>query len=127
MDWLQATGRLVSILCLVAASSTAKSEPVPLRIGVLGDQSGPYAAIGGPGAVLAAQMAVSDFGGQVLGRKIEIVSADMQNKPDLASVIARKWFDVENVEAIVDLPTSSVALAVNEVGREKKKLVFVTA
>lgn len=127
MTWFQSALRLVSIFCLVAASSTAKSEPAPLRIGVLGDQSGPYAAIGGPGAVLAAQMAVSDFGGHVLDRKIEIVSADMQNKPDLASVIARKWFDVENVEAIVDLPTSSVALAVNEVGREKKKLVFVTA
>lgn len=115
---------------LLAIAATFISLPAvaePLRIGVLGDQGGPYSGIGGPGAVLAAKMAVEDFGAQALGRPVEIISADMQNKPDIATGIARKWFDQEGVEAIVDLPTSSVALAVNEIGREKKKLVLVTA
>jgi len=115
-----------AILGLLAAPP-ANAQSNPIRIGVLGDQSGPYSAIGGPGAVLATKMAVSDFGGSVLGRRIEVVSADMQNKPDLAAVIARKWFETEGVEAVVDLPTSSVALAVNEIGRVKNKFVFVTA
>jgi branched-chain amino acid transport system substrate-binding protein len=98
-----------------------------IKIGVLGDESGPYSDLGGPGSVLAAQMAADDYGGRVLGKPIEIVSADMQNKPDIASSIARRWFDVEGVDAIADVPLTSVALAVQSVAREKKKILLITA
>jgi branched-chain amino acid transport system substrate-binding protein len=89
---------------------------------VLNDMSSLYADIGGKGSVLAAQMAVDDFGGKVLGAPIEIVSGDHQNKPDIGAGIARKWIDSDHVDAIVDVPTSSVALAIQQVTREKKRL-----
>ena len=92
-----------------------------IKIGVLGDQSGPYSDLGGPGSVLAAQMAADDYGGKALGKPIEIIAADMQNKPDVASSIARHWFDVEGVDAIADVPLTSVALAVQSVAREKRR------
>ena len=98
-----------------------------IKIGILGDQSGPYSDLGGPGSVLAAQMAADDYGGKVLGKPIEIVAADMQNKPDVASSIARHWFDVEGVDAIADVPLTSVALAVQSVAREKKRMLLITA
>jgi branched-chain amino acid transport system substrate-binding protein len=85
-----------------------------------------YADIGGRGSVLAAQMAVEDFGGKVLGAPIEIVSGDHQNKPDIGAAIARKWIDTDHVDAIVDVPTSSVALAIQEVTREKKRLFLMS-
>jgi branched-chain amino acid transport system substrate-binding protein len=81
-----------------------------------------YADIGGPGALVAARMAVEDFGAAKKGLKVEIIGADHQNKPDIGTSIARQWFDVDKVDAIVDVPTSSVALAVNEVVREKNKV-----
>jgi branched-chain amino acid transport system substrate-binding protein len=98
-----------------------------VKIGILGDQSGPYSDLGGPGSVLAAQMAADDYGGKVLGKPIEIIAADMQNKPDVASSIARHWFDVDGVDAIADVPLTSVALAVQSVAREKKKMLLITA
>ncbi|HEX2653503.1 MAG TPA: ABC transporter substrate-binding protein, partial [Xanthobacteraceae bacterium] len=88
-----------------------------VKIGVLNDMSGLYADLSGKGSVWAAQQAVEDFGAAAKGLKVEIVSADHQNKPDVGSNIARSWFDVDKVDMIVDVPTSSVALAINEVAR----------
>jgi branched-chain amino acid transport system substrate-binding protein len=96
-----------------------------VKIGILNDQSGVYADYGGKSSIEAARMAVEEFGGEVLGHKIEIVTADHQNKPDLASNIARRWYDTEGVDMITELTTSSVALAVQEVTKEKKKIDIV--
>jgi branched-chain amino acid transport system substrate-binding protein len=98
-----------------------------LKIGVLTDESGPYSDSAGPGSVLAAQMAVDDFGGSVKGHKIEVVHADTANKPDVAVNVARRWFDAEGVAAIVDLPVTPVAYAVQEVAKQKNKTVMITA
>lgn len=97
-----------------------------VRIGVLNDMSGPYADITGQSSLLAVQMAVEDFGGTVLGRKIEVVSADHQNKPDLGSAIARKWYDQQGVDAIIGVGSSAVALAVRSYAREKGKIDIYT-
>lgn len=94
-----------------------------ITLGVLTDLSGPYASITGPGSVAAAQMAIDDFGGKVLGKPIKLISADHLNKPDVGSTIARKWFDVEGVDAIFDLTNSAVALAVLEVARQRSRVV----
>jgi branched-chain amino acid transport system substrate-binding protein len=96
-----------------------------VKIGVLTDLSGPSATADGPGSVTAAQMAVDDFGGQVLGKPITVISADHQLKPDIASGIASRWYDVEQVDLIVDVPVSAVGLAVQHVATEKKKLLIV--
>jgi len=97
-----------------------------VKIGVLSDMSSLYADIGGPGSVAAARMAVEDFGAAKKGMKVEIVSADHQNKPDVGSAIARQWYDVDKVDVIVDVPTSSVALAVSEVTKQKGKAFLVS-
>jgi branched-chain amino acid transport system substrate-binding protein len=97
-----------------------------VKIGVLNDQSGTYADLGGPGAVVAAQMAADDFGGTVLGKKIEIVFADHQNKPDVASNIVNQWIDTENVDVVADVPTSSVALAVQEITKNKNRIFLIS-
>src|SRR5438093_8381352 len=97
-----------------------------VKIGVLNDMSGLYADLSGQGSVVAAQMAVEAFGGNVGGAKIEVVGADHQNKADIGSNIARQWFDVDGVDVIVDVPTSSVALAVSDVTREKNKVLLVS-
>jgi branched-chain amino acid transport system substrate-binding protein len=97
-----------------------------IKIGVLNDMSGLYSDLAGPGSVVAAKMAVEDFGAAAKGMKVEIVGADHQNKPDVGSTIARTWFDRDNVDVIVDVPTSSVALAVNEIAREKNKVFLVS-
>src|SRR5690242_17736182 len=96
-----------------------------VKIGILNDQSGVYADYGGKYSVEAAKMAIEDFGGEVLGHKIEMVTADHQNKPDLATAIARRWYDAEGVDMITELTTSSVALAVQELSKEKKKIDIV--
>lgn len=95
-----------------------------IRIGVLNDQSGPYGDFGGRTSVIAAQMAVEDFGGKVLGQTVEIVTGDHQNKPDIASSIARRWFDVDNVSAVTDLTNSAVALAVQTIAADKGKVTL---
>lgn len=112
---------------MLVTPATAQSTSAPLRIGVLNDQSGIYADLSGQGSVIAARMAVEDFGGKVLDRLIEIIFADHQNKPDVGSALASRWYDAENVAAIVDVPVSSVALAVQEVARERKKIVLFSA
>jgi branched-chain amino acid transport system substrate-binding protein len=121
--------RLIAILALAAAASltsAAQAEDLTVKIGVLNDMSSLYADIGGQGSVIAAKMAVEDFNPAAHGMKVEIVNADHLNKPDVGSNIARQWFDVDHVDAIVDVPTSSVALAINEVVREKNKVFLVS-
>jgi branched-chain amino acid transport system substrate-binding protein len=111
----------VASAVLLAAPASAQG----VKIGILNDQSGVYADYGGKWSVEAARMAIEDFGGEVLGHKIELVTADHQNKPDLATSIARRWYDVENVDMITELTTSSVALAIHELSKEKKKIDIV--
>lgn len=95
-----------------------------LKIAVLNDMSGVYADYQGIGSVIAAQMAVEDYGGKAAGRKVEVISADHQNKPDVGAAIARKWFDTDGVDMIADIPNSAVALAVSNIVRDKNK-VFI--
>jgi branched-chain amino acid transport system substrate-binding protein len=109
---------LTTALTLVAAGVAAADDKV-VRIGALSDQSGLYSDLGGPGSTLAAQMAVEDSGLTGKGWKIDIISGDHQNKPDIGTSIARQWFDVDKVDIIVDVPNSGVALAVNNVVKEK--------
>jgi branched-chain amino acid transport system substrate-binding protein len=111
------------MVCGVVASAPASAQGV--KIGILNDQSGVYADFGGKGSIEAAKMAIEDFGGSVLDHKIELVTADHQNKPDLAATIARRWYDTEGVDMITDLTTSSVALAVQQNTAEKKKIDIV--
>ena len=113
-------------LALAAAAAHAQT-PKPLRIGVMTDMAGMTMDVVGPGSVIAAKMAAEDFGGKVGARPIEIVTGDHQNKPDVGAVLARKWFDLDGVDAIVDLPNSSVALAVQEVARNANRVVMHTA
>jgi branched-chain amino acid transport system substrate-binding protein len=94
-----------------------------VKIGVMNDQSGTYADIAGPGSTLAAKMAVEDFKAKEKGLNVEVVFADHQNKPDIGSQIANKWYDADGVDVIVDVPTSSVALAINQITKDKGKAV----
>jgi branched-chain amino acid transport system substrate-binding protein len=100
----------------------ARAEAPPLRIGVLNDMSGVYADYQGIGSVIAAELAVADFGAPPAGRAVEVLSADHQNKPDLGAAIARRWIDTEGVDMILDVPNSAVALAVAEIVREKNRV-----
>ena len=104
----------------VIAAPLPRAQARPFRIGVLNDQSGFYADSGGLGGVTAVQMAVKDFGGSVLGRPIEILSADHQNKPDIGSAVARRWFDAEGVDVIVDPAENSHRLG-GATGRERTR------
>jgi branched-chain amino acid transport system substrate-binding protein len=107
-------------------TAPAIAQDGPVKLGVLTDMSSLYADNGGQGSVVAAQMAVDDFGGQVLGRPIQIVAGDHQNKADVGGTIARRWIENENVEVILDVPNSAVALAVQGITRDKKKLFLAT-
>jgi branched-chain amino acid transport system substrate-binding protein len=109
---------------LLATSAALAADPTPLRIGVLNDLNGMASDFQGIGSVIAAQMAVQDYGGKVAGRPIEVISADHQLKPDVGANIARRWFDTQSVELILDVPISSVALAVNEIARDKNKVLI---
>jgi branched-chain amino acid transport system substrate-binding protein len=103
----------------LAAGNLAVAQDKTVKIGSLSDQSGLYADLGGPGSTLAAQMAVEDSGMTAKGWKIDVISGDHQNKPDVGTAIARQWFDVDKVDVIVDVPNSGVALAVKNVIKEK--------
>jgi branched-chain amino acid transport system substrate-binding protein len=118
---------LLMATALVAAPALAqeKISGGKVKIGILNDQSGPYSDFGGKWSVEAARMAIEEFGGKVLGKPIELVDADHQNKPDLASNIARQWYDAEGVDMIAELTTSSVALAVQALSKEKNKIDMV--
>ena len=122
---LAAIFSFAAALALTVTASAQMSGDM-VKIGVLNDMSGLYADITGPGSVEAARMAIADFGGSVNGKKIELVSADHQNKPDIGSAIANQWFGNDGVDAIVDVPTSSVALAVQEVARNKNKVFLIS-
>ena len=113
-------------MALSAGAAQAQVSDGVIKIGVMNDMSGLYADIAGPGSVVAARMAVEDFGAAKKGMKVEIVSADHQNKPDVGSSIARQWYDVDKVDAIFDVPTSSVALAISQITRDKGKAFLVS-
>ena len=113
-------------LILTASTAMAQFSGNVIKIGVLNDQSSLYADITGQGSVLAARMAVEDAGGKVAGIPVEVVFADHQNKPDIGTSLARQWLERDGVDVIVDVPTSSVALAINEVVREKNSVFLVS-
>src|SRR5690606_32269651 len=115
-----------ALFAATAISSAAEISDGKVKIGILNDQSGVYADFGGKWSFEAAKMAVEDFGGEVLGAPIEVITADHQNKPDIAANIARQWYDTEQVDSIMELTTSSVALAVQGISKEKKKIDIVT-
>jgi branched-chain amino acid transport system substrate-binding protein len=125
---------LLSMVANVAVGQAAKAAAAKagaisgdkVIVGVMNDMSGLYADIGGPGSVEAAKMAVQDFGGKVLGKPVEVVFADHQNKPDVGANKAREWYDTQGVDMIVDVPTSSVAIAVGKVAGEKKRVFIDT-
>src|SRR3984885_12304848 len=110
------SGVLAPMLALAASTALAQDKP-PLKLGGLLDMSGLYADITGPGSEMAAKMAAEDFGGEVLGRKIEIIAADHLNKADLAASLARDMFDNQDVEMIYDVAASATALAAGEVAK----------
>jgi branched-chain amino acid transport system substrate-binding protein len=113
------------LICGTLVSSAAQAADKVI-IGVLGDQSGVVADVGGRGSVIAAKMAVADFGGTVLGKPIEIRDADHQEKVDIASSIARQWFDSDGVDAIADLPNTGVVLALQDIARTRRKTLLVS-
>src|SRR5690242_13881924 len=114
-------------LACVLFSVPAFSQNNAVKIGVLDDMSGPYAENTGPGDVAAARFAIADFGGSVLGKPIELVSADFQSKVDVGVGIAKRWYDDENVDLILGIPNSAIALALVKVAEEKNRIVMPTA
>ena len=121
------TALLLALLVPGAALAQGKgiSDDV-VRIGVLTDMTGYYSDLAGPGSALAARMAAQDFGGKVLGKPIDVISADHQLKADVASNTARKWIDEQQVDAVVDLVSSSTALAVMPIVNEKKRIALLS-
>ncbi|MGA2945270.1 MAG: ABC transporter substrate-binding protein, partial [Xanthobacteraceae bacterium] len=126
---MRSRSRIVSsaALLIIGLSSPAMAAGDIVRIGVLNDQAGVFSDSTGRGSVIAAEMAAKDYGGKVAGKRIEIIAADHQNKPDVGASIARTWFDRDGVDAIADLGNSAVALAVNEIARQKNKTILVSA
>jgi branched-chain amino acid transport system substrate-binding protein len=118
----------IQYLALIAAAllSGAAQAQTSINIGILTDMSSVYSDLTGVGSVVAAKLAVEDFGAAAKGIKVEIVGADHQNKPDVGANIANTWFDVDKVDVIVDVPNSGVALAVSEIARQKNKLFLAT-
>lgn len=119
---------LISLMLTAVISSPAMAQfsDNKIVIGVMGDQSGVVADVGGPGSILAARMAVADFGGSIEGVPVEIVTADHQNKPDVAAAIAREWFDQAGVDVIVDLPHSGAVFGLMTIATEKKRSLLVS-
>src|ERR1700760_4305538 len=115
---------LLGTALALASASFALAQDKTVKIGALSDQSGLYADLGGPGSTLAAQMAGEDSGRAAKGWKIDIISGDHQNKPDIGTTIARQWFDVDKVDVIVDVPNSGVALAVSNLVKEKNGVLL---
>src|SRR5262249_30762384 len=120
---------LIGLLCAGLLLNGCADAPGPgggFRIGILNDQSGPYVDIGGKTSVDAARMAVEEMGGKVLGKSIEIIVGDHQNKPDIASALVRRWFDVDGVSAVAELTNSAVALAVQQIAKEQGRITLST-
>ncbi|HUA55252.1 MAG TPA: ABC transporter substrate-binding protein [Candidatus Sulfotelmatobacter sp.] len=120
---MRVLARSAMALAFLVGAGSAPPAAAQVKIGVLSDLSSLYSDIGGKGSFEAAKMAAEDAGA-VLGQPVQVISADHQNKPDVGSAIARQWYDTDGVDVITDVPTSSVALAVNEVSREKQKLAL---
>jgi branched-chain amino acid transport system substrate-binding protein len=118
---------LAALLALGPATARAQISDGVIKIGVLNDQSGLYADLAGQGSVVAARMAVEDYGAEKKGMKVEVIFADHQNKADVGSAIARQWYDVDKVDLIVDVPNSGVALAVSQITRDKGKAFIVSS
>ncbi|MHC2243273.1 ABC-type branched-subunit amino acid transport system substrate-binding protein [Bradyrhizobium elkanii] len=116
----------IAAMCLSFAAGAARAEDGVLRVGIITDMSGQYSDGNGPGSVIAAQMAAEEIGGTVAGRKIEIISADHQNKPDVATGIVRNWIDNKGVDVVAEGVNSAVALAIQTVTRERKKLFLIS-
>lgn len=129
MKNVRRTAMAGSVAVLTAFAATgAHAQTISdgvVKIGVLTDMSGQFSHESGEGAVTAVKMAVEDFGGKVLGKPIEVISADHQNKPDVASALARQWFDVEKVDMIANLINSSIALGVAQIARDKNGIAIV--
>jgi branched-chain amino acid transport system substrate-binding protein len=123
--WKMASSIAVAAAMVASTPASAQISDDVVKIGVLTDMNGPSSAADGPGSVTAAQMAVDDFGGKVLGKPISVIVGDHQIKPDVGATIARRWYDTEQVDLIVDVPVSAVGLAVQNVANEKKKLLIV--
>ena len=119
-----ARGSAAALILFVALSAVAHAADLSVKFGVLNDRSGPYADLAGAGSVVAAQMAAEDFMAENKGIKVEVLSADHQNKPDIGSSIVRQWIDRDGVDVILDVPLSSVALGVHQIVREKNKLMI---
>lgn len=120
-------GAVMGTVTGLATPAAAQVSNDTVKIGVLTDMTGNLSALSGKGSLVAAQMAVEDFGGKVLGKPIEVISADHQNKADIGSQIANKWIDVDNVDMIVDAPNSSVALAVQAITKQKNRVFIASA
>ncbi len=118
---------LFTVLSLTAVPTSAQISDGIVRIGILNDESGPYATLAGPGSRAAALMAVEDFGAAAKGQTVEIVFADHQNKLDVGTRIARQWYDAEKVDVIVDVPTSPITLAISQIARERGKALLVSS
>ncbi len=116
----------IAAIAGTAGTASAQVSDGVIKIGVMNDMSSLYSDIAGPGSVIAARMAIEDFGAARKGMKVEVLLADHQNKPDVGSQIANQWYDVDKVDAIFDVPTSSVALAVNEITKKKGKAFLVS-
>ena len=125
MPCLRAAVAAMLSCCLLGATALAQNKAV--KIGVLDDMSGPYAENTGPGDVAAAKFAIADFGGSVLGKPIELVSADFQSKVDVGVSIAKRWWDDENVDLVIGIPNSAIAIALVKVAEEKNRIVMPTA
>jgi branched-chain amino acid transport system substrate-binding protein len=118
---------LVAGVAAIGSPAPAGAAAAAIRIGVLNDQSGVYADLGGVGSVIAAQMAIEDAGGKVLGRPVEVINADHQSKADVGAAMARKWFDEDNVDVVIGFDNSSVALAVEQVALQKNRIAIAGA
>ncbi len=116
----------VAVLLGVSAAATAQISGDVVKIGVLTDQSGNFSSLSGTGSVLAAEMAVADYGGMVAGKPIQVINADHQNKTDVGLQIARRWYDVDGVDAIVDVPNSAIVLGVQDIAKERNRVLLVS-
>ena len=124
--WFQLAAGAAAVITVLAASEVrAQISDDAIRIGVLTDMSGPAADPTGQGSVFAAEMAIADFGGSINGKPIQLLSANHQLKPDVGAAIARQWYDIEKVDLIVDVPVWAVGLAVQEIARQRKRLLIV--
>jgi branched-chain amino acid transport system substrate-binding protein len=118
--------RLAAAGSIATGATAALAQDKPIRLGVMNDMSGVYSDFQGIGSVIAARLAVEDFGGKAGGRPIEVVSGDHQNKPDIGAAMAQKWFDRDGIDVVLDVPNSAIALAVNDIARDRNKVLIAS-